>query len=265
MPFANSRQWEVERDPTYQTFLDRMKDSKSPFLLPPTVTKEGEFRNVANMTASAFERKSKVGPGNPTNPAQQSPLTPGHTLAIEGVQLDLNLNPGSKSAGSNGQAEWIIRMGWLGGAPNALNPGNSQPTKGIILEVSTSSAEGFQSCEAERASFQVEYVPLLSMPHDKAQQNPLDVPAILSSFLSSLLPLQQVSPLPQVTVMTSSPQEWECIGVDVANSKCKSGIETEKATAGSLGSPEMRWEGEERVRRATWTLVKHLKSIGMIA
>jgi hypothetical protein len=264
MPFTNSRQWEIERDATYQAFLDRMKDSKSPFLLPPTVTKEGEFRNVANMTASTFERKSKVGPGNPTNPSQPSPLTPGHTLAIEGVQVDLNLNPGSKSAGINGQAEWIIRMGWLGGAPNALNQGNSQTTKGIIVEVNQAWIESSQRRITDQLS-QVEYVPLLSMPHDKSQQNPLDVPAILSSFLSSLLPLQQVSPLPQVTVMTSSPQDWECIGVDVASSKCKSGTEKDQATTGLLGSPGMRWEREERVRRATWTLVKHLKSIGMIA
>lgn len=103
------------------------------------------------------------------------------------------------------------------------------------------------------------------MPHDKAQQNPLDVPAILSSFLSSLLPLQQVSPLPQVTVMTSSPEEWDSIGVDVASSRCKVGIDKEQAISGSPELSEMRWEREERVRRATWTLVKHLKSIGMIA
>jgi hypothetical protein len=112
---------------------------------------------------------------------------------------------------------------------------------------------------------QVEYIPLLSMPPDKAQQNPLDVSAILSSFLSSLLPLQQVSPLPQVTVMTSSPQEWESIGVDISSSMCKTADEKEQTVARSSGSPGMRWEGEERVRRATWTLVKHLKSIGTIA
>lgn len=135
-PFANSRQWDVERDSSYQTFVDRMKESKSPFLLPPTVTKEGEFRNVANMTASTLQRGAKAGQGNSSHPSQLSPLTPGHTLAIEGVQLDLNLNPGSKSSGVSGQAEWIIRMGWVGGAPNALNPGSNQATKGIILEVS---------------------------------------------------------------------------------------------------------------------------------
>ena len=136
--FANSRRWAIERDPTYQTFVDRMKDSKSPFLLPATVTKEGECRNVANMTASTLQRNAKAGQGNPSHPSLQSPLTPGHTLAIEGVQLDLSLNPGSKSSGMNGQAEWIIRMGWVGGAPNALNPGNNQATKGIIVEVSLS-------------------------------------------------------------------------------------------------------------------------------
>ena len=103
------------------------------------------------------------------------------------------------------------------------------------------------------------------MPPDKAQQNPLDVPAILSSFLSSLLPLRQISPLPQVTVMTSSPQEWESIGIDVASSMCKSEKEKQQPIARSLAPPGTRWEGEERVRRATWTLVKHLKSIGMIA
>ena len=140
-PFADSRQWDVERDSSYQNFVDRMKESKSPFLLPPTVTKEGEFRNVANMTASTLQRGAKAGQGHPSHPSQQSPLTPGHTLAIEGVQLDLNLNPGGKSPGVSGQAEWIIRMGWVGGAPNALNPGNSQATKGIILEVGFSCHE----------------------------------------------------------------------------------------------------------------------------
>jgi hypothetical protein len=104
------------------------------------------------------------------------------------------------------------------------------------------------------------------MPHDKTQQNPLDVPVILSTFLSSLLPLQSVSPPPQVTVLTSGPQEWESIGVNVQTSECiprSSGSDQDKADA--VGPPGTRWEKDERVRRATWTLVKHLKSIGMMA
>lgn len=118
----------------------------------------------------------------------------------------------------------------------------------------------------DATSRQVEYVPLLSMPHDKAQQNPLDVPIILSSFLSSLLPLQQVSPPPQVTVLTSSPQEWASIGVNVETSECTQTTSSmDQAVADALGLPGTRWERDERVRRATWTLVKHLKSIGMIA
>jgi hypothetical protein len=109
-------------------------------------------------------------------------------------------------------------------------------------------------------------VPLLSMPHDKGQQNPLDVPVILSSFLSSLLPLQQVSPPPQVTVLTSSLQEWESIGVDVQTSECLArSTDKQEERADVVGPPGTRWERDERVRRATWTLVKHLKSIGTIA
>lgn len=42
-----------------------------------------------------------------------------------------------------------------------------------------------------------------------------------------------------------------------------SGSDQDKADA--VGPPGTRWEKDERVRRATWTLVKHLKSIGMIA
>lgn len=127
------RQWEVQRDPTYQAFSDRMKSSQSPFLLPPTVAKEGEFRNVANMTAATAHRQAKAGHGQ----QQQSVLTPGHTLMIEGVQIELDLNPGGRTAGSGGLAEWVVRMGWLGGAPNPLNANNNQnSTKGIIVEVS---------------------------------------------------------------------------------------------------------------------------------
>ncbi|KAI5454332.1 hypothetical protein NCC49_004389 [Naganishia albida] len=196
------------------------------------------------MTAATAQRQAKAGQGGQQ---QQSVLTPGHTLMVEGVQIELDLNPGGKSAGVGGHAEWIVRMGWLGGAPNPLSASSSQgSTKGIIVEV--------------------EYVPLLSMPHDKSQQSPLDVPVILSSFLSSLLPLQQASPPPQVTVLTSSPQEWESIGVNAQNSECfarPDGANQEVANA--TGSAGTRWDRDERVRRATWTLVKHLKSIGMIA
>lgn len=104
------------------------------------------------------------------------------------------------------------------------------------------------------------------MPHDTAQQNPLDVPVILSSFLSSLLPFQQVSPPPQVTVLTSNPQEWESIGVSVQTSECMARTaETEQGVVNAASPPGTRWERDERIRRATWTLVKHLKSIGMIA
>lgn len=127
------RQWDVQRDPTYQAFSDRMRSSQSPFLLPPTVTKEGEFRNVANMTAATAQRQAKAGQGGQQ---QQSVLTPGHTLMVEGVQIELDLNPGGKSAGVGGHAEWIVRMGWLGGAPNPLSASSSQgSTKGIIVEV----------------------------------------------------------------------------------------------------------------------------------
>lgn len=141
LPVIQSRYWRLERDESYQTFLNRMKRNHSPFLLPPTVVKEGEFRNVANMTASTVQR-SKGGQANyQQQHAQQPVLTPGHTLIIEGVQIELNLNPGSGSGGISGEAEWVIRMGWIGGAPNPLNVGN-QPlaTKGIIVEVSHSSA-----------------------------------------------------------------------------------------------------------------------------
>lgn len=114
-----------------------MKASHSPFLLPPTVAKEGEFRNVANMTAATAHRQAKLGQGGQS---QQTVLTPGHTLSIEGVQIELDLNPGSKSAGLGGQAEWVVRMGWLGGAPNLLSTGSGLgSTKGIIVEVSACS------------------------------------------------------------------------------------------------------------------------------
>lgn len=131
------RQWELQADSTYQAFIDRMKASHSPFLLPPTVAKEGEFRNVANMTAATAHRQAKLGQGGQS---QQTVLTPGHTLSIEGVQIELDLNPGSKSAGLGGQAEWVVRMGWLGGAPNLLSTGSGLgSTKGIIVEVSACS------------------------------------------------------------------------------------------------------------------------------
>jgi hypothetical protein len=130
-----SREWEIQKDPTYQAFIDRMKSNHSPFLLPPTVAKEGEFRNVANMTAATSHRQAKLGQGG--QQAGQTVLTPGHTLSIEGVKIELDLNPGSKSAGLGGQAEWVVRMGWVGGAPNPLSAGSGQgSTKGIIVEVS---------------------------------------------------------------------------------------------------------------------------------
>lgn len=137
LPVIQARYWKLERDGSYQTFLDRMRRSQSPFLLPPTVVKEGEFRNVANMTASTVKRSKAGQASSQQQHAQQPVLTPGHTLIIEGVQIELNLNPGSGSGGISGDAEWIIRMGWIGGAPNPLNIGN-QPlaTKGIIVEVS---------------------------------------------------------------------------------------------------------------------------------
>ncbi|KAJ9115025.1 hypothetical protein QFC22_005353 [Naganishia vaughanmartiniae] len=137
LPVIQSRYWKLEKDGSYQTFLDRMKRNQSPFLLPPTVVKEGEFRNVANMTASTVKRSKAGQSNNQQQHAQQAVLTPGHTLIIEGVQIELNLNPGSGSGGISGEAEWIIRIGWIGGAPNPLNVGN-QPlaTKGIIVEAS---------------------------------------------------------------------------------------------------------------------------------
>ncbi|KAJ9111444.1 hypothetical protein QFC19_001213 [Naganishia cerealis] len=274
IPLIQSRYWKLERDASYQTFLDRMKGSNSPFLLPPHVVKEGEFRNVANMTASTVQRQSKQAHHLQQHAQQQTVLTPGHALIIEGVQIELNLNPGSGSGGVSGEAEWIIRMGWIGGAPNPLTVGN-QPmlTKGIIVEVSRGQSVmrlgmlnylsmPFLDC-------QIEYVPLKSMPREPNPQNALDIPVLLSTFLSSLLPLQTVTPAPQVTILTAPPQEWAAIGVDAATSQCitsrSSGLGVEDATAAAEGEPGMKWEQEERVRRVAWMLVKHLKSAGLIA
>ncbi|KAJ9104522.1 hypothetical protein QFC21_002018 [Naganishia friedmannii] len=249
LPVIQSRYWKLERDGSYQTFLDRMKRSQSPFLLPPTVIKEGEFRNVANMTASTVKRSKAGQANNLQQHAQQPVLTPGHTLIIEGIQIELNLNPGSGSGGISGDAEWIIRMGWIGGAPNPLNVGNQPSTKGIIVEV--------------------EYVPLKTMPREPNAQNQLDIPVLLSTFLSSLLPLQTVTPAPQVTVLTAAQQEWAAIGVDVMTSQCidlrRAEEKNTNSTAEAIGVPGMKWEQEERVRRVSWMLVKHLKSTGLIA
>jgi hypothetical protein len=107
------------------------------------------------------------------------------------------------------------------------------------------------------------------MPREPNTQNQLDIPVLLSTFLSSLLPLQTVTPAPQVTVLTAAQQEWVAIGVDDMTSQCvdirRSKEKEANKTAEAMGEPGMKWEREERVRRVSWMLVKHLKNAGLIA
>lgn len=143
--------------------IPKLVAEKSVFIQPPKEVKEGDFRNVANMTAqlgvsgsrgrstSASTVANGTGGGggggtgkasastatstptsNLANPKILSPqLTTGTTLHLEGTSFEISLGGVGMTTG----VEWVVRVLWVGGG-GGVGVGVGAGVKGLLVEVS---------------------------------------------------------------------------------------------------------------------------------